>query len=142
VADYRYTTPGVIRLSDNLHIRPDMSDQNWLGYLAYLAAGGEVDPEIVPEIPPLTLAEAKARKRSEIGQEAARRVGLLFPGDVPLGTLALVRELYLSIAPAARAPTAKWTSAGAIVQAALTGVDAVAAAGTVAAVDAVTVAWP
>ena len=42
---YRLAVRGVIRLSDNKHIMPDRSSQDWLDYLDWLAAGNVPLPE-------------------------------------------------------------------------------------------------
>jgi hypothetical protein len=119
----------------NIDDTPDLPRARWFRSAWYVLA--------YPGPTPLPLAVAKKAKRSSINDEAFFRVRARL-GDIfgsPDG-LNLVRVLWLSIAPAARQPTAdmQWLIALALaVQAALGEVDAAA---TIAEVEAVAVAWP
>jgi hypothetical protein len=88
------------------------------------------------------LADAKARRVTAIKAEALTRITAVLPTIADFNTLDLVKEIILSIAPAARQLTADLQSVVNIYTAAKTAIGSVLAAGTVAAVDAVEVSWP
>lgn len=88
------------------------------------------------------LPEYKDARILAIKTEGLTRIQVVLPGVKDFDTLELMRELWLSVAPAARAPTATLTSAINIYTAGRNGVNAVKAATTKAQVDAVVVAWP
>jgi hypothetical protein len=93
--------------------------------------------------PPVeTLAEAKARRSRQIKLDGLDRIRAVFPAIADFAELQLVRETLLSVAAQARQPTAAMQQAIDIYTAGKAGLDAVAAATTVAAVDAVVVNWP
>jgi hypothetical protein len=137
---YRLLPRGVRRIPDSLHITRDMPE--WAEYRAWLKAGnvpGPADPVIVP---PLSLPDIKRQKIHELTAEAVRRVGLVMPELADLSSLIVMRELWLSIAPAARQPTAKLTAVINIYQAWNTAVDAVKACASENCVAAVSASWP
>ena len=89
-----------------------------------------------------TLAEAQERRTAAIKAEGLARIQAVMPAVSDIDTLELVRELILSIAPAARQLTADMTTISNIYAAARTALIAIRNATTVAQVDAVTVSWP
>lgn len=89
-----------------------------------------------------SLAEHKAARITTIKLEAVTRMSAILPGVDSVATVVTLRELYLSIAPAARAPTAKLTSIINIYQAADTAIGLVQVASTKEQVDSVVVNWP
>ena len=44
---YRLAPKGVIRISDGKLLLPDLSSQDWLDYLAWLAGGGVLEPMVI-----------------------------------------------------------------------------------------------
>jgi hypothetical protein len=88
------------------------------------------------------LAAAKEDRIEAIRAEALTRMGEDFAALSDPDMVLVLRELWLSIAPAARQPTAKMTKVFDVYQAATSAVATVRAALTVAAVAAVVVAWP
>lgn len=90
-----------------------------------------------------TLAETKAQERQSIRAEARQRITARM-GEVMADPdmLVLVKTIYLSIAVAARQPTADMQWLIDMAQAVQTAAAAVTAANTKAQVEAVTVAWP
>lgn len=81
-------------------------------------------------------------KITEIKAEGLARIQGVFPAISDFDELELVRELWLSILPAARNATTAFGQAVNIYQAGRQGVIDVNNATTVAAVQAVTVVWP
>jgi hypothetical protein len=75
---YRLASPGVIRLSDGRHIRPDKSDQDWLDYQAWYRAGGRPEPAPAQTRWP-DLDTARAEVRAAINAERDRREATSFP---------------------------------------------------------------
>jgi hypothetical protein len=93
--------------------------------------------------PPVeSLADAKARRTTAIKAAALTRITAVLPTIDSFDTLDLVKEIVLSIAPAARQLTADLQAVVDIYTAAKTAIGSVQAATTVAQVDAVTVSWP
>lgn len=89
------------------------------------------------------LAEAKTARITAIKTEAVSRMPAVFaPLALDAELFAVFRELWLSIASAARVPTPNLTTAINVYQAAATAIGQVRAATTVAEVAAVTVNWP
>jgi hypothetical protein len=93
--------------------------------------------------PPGTgLAIAKCIKVQAIKGECLSRMGSQFAALGDPEVLEVFRELWLSIAPAARQPTAAMSTVLNVYQAAKTGIAAVRSAATLGEIEAVTVAWP
>lgn len=141
MAAYAMRPVGVLRTADNTRLTPQ-SGQAWDEYILWRQAGNVPDPYIEPVPPAETLVEAKLRRRWEIKRAGMQRIQVRFPAIDSFDALQLVRELYLSIAPAARQPTADWQWLINTFAAGQTALDAVAAATTIAQVDAVSPAWP
>ena len=141
MAAYSLLPVGVKRTSDGAHIVPQ-TGAAWETYQAWLRSGGVPDPYVPPVAPAETLAEAKARKRWQIKSAGLARIQIGFPAIVSFDALQLMRELYQSIAPAARQPTTNWQLLIDTYQAGQTALDQVTAATTVAQVNAVTPNWP
>ena len=114
----------------------------WHEYIHWLAAGGVPDPYLPPVKPPETLAQAKERRILQIKSDGLAHIAAEFPVVTNFDLLLLIREIWLSIAPAARQPTTPLTFAINTYQAGTTAIAAVHAATTIAQVDAVTVSWP
>ena len=92
------------------------------------------------------LPDEKAIKITELKAEALSRMQAVFPALSDFDDVAFQREFYLSIAPAARQPTANFQQIIDIYQTGLDARDAINALTTVAEVQAydviVTPAWP
>lgn len=140
-ARYRLLLKGVFDTASGETILP-RSGEAWEQYRAWMRAGNTPDPYVAPPDDPETLDHAKARRIAELKAAGVARMQARFPAIADFDTAALVRQIVLSIAPAARALTADIAWLGTVWQAGADGVAAVRAATTVAAVDAVTVAWP
>lgn len=137
---YRMLPRGVLRLSDSLPITRDMVE--WQEYRAWLKAGGVPEPMIVEPPPAITLSEIKHQRANAITTDALARIQSVLPDVSNMATAQLVRELWLSIAPAARQPTAKMGQVIAIYQAWGDALQQVKACTAPACVAAVTPAWP
>lgn len=114
----------------------------WEAYQSWLAAGNVADPYVPPTPAPETLPEAKRRKAHAIRMEGLQRMQTRFPALQTFDTVQLLREIVLSIAAAARQPTADMAWLGDTYVAGKAAVDQVQAATTIPQVDAVTPAWP
>jgi hypothetical protein len=88
------------------------------------------------------LPEWKETRIAGIKAEGLSRIQAVLPGITSFDTLELIREVWLSIAPAARAPTSPFNSVINIYSAGRTAILSIKAATTVAQVDAVTPSWP
>jgi hypothetical protein len=88
------------------------------------------------------LPYAKKLKIAALKVEGVARAQAVFEGIKDFGDLDLVSQIVQSIAPASRSLTARITTLSQIWTAGKNAVDAVNAATTVAAVNAVTPAWP
>lgn len=88
------------------------------------------------------LPEYKAEKVKVIKADGLSRIQQVFPAIKDFDDLQFTRELYLSIAPAARQPTTQWQRMLSIYTAGQTAITAVNNATTQAQVDAVSPAWP
>lgn len=88
------------------------------------------------------LPDYKQAKIASIKSIGLGKIQAVFPAITDFDVLLLVREQYLSVAPAARSPTASMTTAINTYTAATTAITQVNAASTTAQVDAVVVAWP
>lgn len=88
------------------------------------------------------LADQKATRVALIKAEGLVRINTTFPAITSLDEVSFYAELWLSIAPAARAATAPFQKIINIYSAAKTAIVSVNAATTKAQIDAVVVAWP
>lgn len=88
------------------------------------------------------LPEYKDERVAAIKAEGLARIQAVLPAIDSFDALELAREQWLSIAPAARTPTAAWTSVINIYTAGRNAAILVRAAANLTAVDAVTPAWP
>lgn len=141
MADYSMLPVGVLRTVDGARLYPQ-SGIAWETYIAWRQAGNQPDPYIDPAVPAETLAEAKQRKRWQIKRDGIVRIHVRFPALDSFDALQLAREMYLSVAPAARQPTTDWQWLIDTYQAGQTALNQVTAAATIAQVDAVTPNWP
>lgn len=137
---YRLLPVGVLRLADAEVIT--RSHPGWQDYRAWLKAGGQPEPMAIPPAPVSSLAELKRQRAHAITAAALARIQSVLPEVSNMATAQLVRELWLSIAPAARQPTAKMGQVIAIHQAWGDALQAVKACGTAGCVADVTPAWP
>lgn len=137
---YRLAEKGVIRLVDGLRITRSMAE--WEDYRAWLKAGGVPEPMIATQPPVPTLAELKKRRVQALSLEALAHVQAVMPEVGSMATAMLVRELWLSIAPAARQPTQDMQTVFAIFSAYRSAVIDVRKCSTPECVAAVTPTWP
>ena len=141
MARYRLMPVGVYDTQDGKRLIPS-SGEPWDAYQAWLAAGNVPDPYVPPTPPPETLAQAKVRKLQQIKTTGLARMQTRFPALQTFDAVQLVREVILSVAPAARQPTADFQWLGDTYTPRRNAADQVIAATTIAQVDAVTPAWP
>jgi len=141
MARYQMLRIGVWDSVANQRIIPQ-SGTLWDAYQAWLKAGNEPDPYVPPTPIAETLAQAKFRKRTEIAQAGVALIQTRFPAINNFQMLYLVRELVLSISPAARALTDDIAWAGNVYLAGQNASDQVGAATTIPQVNAVTPNWP
>lgn len=141
MALYRLLRVGVLKTDTGQRIVP-ASGELWDDYRAWVRAGNVPDPYVEPEQPPETLAQAKARRLQQIKAEGLTRMQTRFPALGTFDTVQMLREVILSVAPAARQLTADFQWLGDTYQAGRTAADQVLAATTIAQVDAVAPAWP
>jgi hypothetical protein len=104
---YRLLKIGVLRLADSLRITRDMRE--WQDYRAWVAQGNTPEPMTTPPATLPSLPDVKRRRIKQLTDEALELTADVLPEFGNLSALILMRELYLSIAPAARQPTAKLT---------------------------------
>ena len=88
------------------------------------------------------LPDYKAKRIEALKADGLARIQAVFPAIKSFDELALIRELYLSIAPAARQPTTSWQRMINIYTAGQAAAASINAASTKAQVDAVTPSWP
>lgn len=88
------------------------------------------------------LPNAKAVKIAEIKAEGLSRLQVYLPGVKDWDTFHLIKELWLSITPAARQPTAAFQSAIDIYQAGLDAIADINALATSAEIAAYNTTWP
>lgn len=88
------------------------------------------------------LPDYKTERVAAIKADGLARIQAVFPAINSFDELALVREMFLSIAPAARVPTANWQRMIDIYTAGRAAALAVSNATTKQQVDAVNPAWP
>lgn len=89
-----------------------------------------------------SLDEAKMQRRAAIKAEGVALIRARFPAIRDLDEILLVRQILLSVLPAARALTADMQYAAAVYDAGLAAIAAVNAAATVTEADAVAATWP
>lgn len=141
MALYQLLKIGVLKTDTMQRIIPQ-SGALWHAYQQWVRAGNEPDPYIPPVEPAETLAHARKRRMAELKREGLTLVQQRFPGIRNFDTLRMVREIMLSISPAARAPTTDMTWLQNMWQEGEDLKAAVQAATTVAQVDAVSPTWP
>lgn len=137
---YRLAPIGVIRLADSLHITRDKPE--WQDYRAWLKAGGTPEPMPAPPAPAPTLGELKQRRIHAITAEAIAHIQTVMPEIGNLATASLIRELWLSIAPAARQPTPDMLTVIATFSELRTTIIQVRNCTTPACINSVTPTWP
>lgn len=141
MARYQILRIGVWDNDASQRIVPQSGDL-WRAYQDWLAAGNVPDPYVPPTLAQETLAEAKVRRAVEIKREGAERMATRFPALDNFETIQLVREVILSVAPAARQLTPDFTWVSDTYLAGKTALASVQSATTIAQVNAVTPAWP
>ena len=137
---YRLAKNGVIRLADGIHVTRSMVE--WAEYRVWLKAGGVPEPAIMTPAPAPTLGELKKRRIQALSLEAMAHVQAVMPEVGNMATAMLIRELWLSIAPAARQPTQDMQTVFAIFSAYRSAVIDVRNCSTPECVAAVTPTWP
>lgn len=137
---YRLLKRGVLRLADNLVITRHMAE--WEHYRQWMASGNTPLPMVIQTPAEPSLAEVKRRRANGITAEALARIQSVLPEVSNMATAQLMRELWLSIAPAARQTTAKMSAVVAIYQAWAAALADIKQCDSAACVANVTVAWP
>ena len=116
---YKLQEYGVYDTEENMSIPDSTDNRHWNMYLAWVALGNTADPEFTAQ----ELADtARATKIQELKDEGLSRIQVEMPAIINFDTLELVREMWLSTAPAARAATVTFQSIIDIYQAARDGV--------------------
>jgi len=141
MALYQLMPVGVLKTDTGQRLIPQ-SGALWDAYRAWIKAGGVPDPYVPPVVPAETLAQAKRRKLHQIRDAGLARMQTRFPALQTFDAVQLLREVFLSVAVAARAPTADMAWLGQTYDAGRTAADQVLAATTIPQVDAVVPAWP
>lgn len=141
MALYALLRVGVIKTDTQQRIVPASGDL-WREYQAWLRAGNVPDPYVPPPPPAETLAQAKQRRSHEIASDGLARMQTRLAALRTFDSVQLLREVILSVAPAARALTTKMQFCADTYVAGDTALAAVQAATTIAEVDAVQPAWP
>lgn len=141
MARYRLLRIGVLDVVENKRLLPQ-SGALWDTYIKWLQEGNVPDPYEPPPPVTETLAQVKWRKRRAITDEGLSRVQTRFSAVKDFDTLQLVREILLSVAPAARALTPDISWANDTYQAGLDAVEEVNAAITIADAESVVPNWP
>jgi hypothetical protein len=90
------------------------------------------------------LPDQKADAIAAVKATGVEKIATIFPALDNIDVINLVAELYLSIAPAARAPTANFSKIAAVYTAAKNGIGTINAATSKAGVDAAVagITWP
>ena len=88
------------------------------------------------------LSDQKSERIALIKADGLARISLIFPAITSVDEVAFFADMWLSIAPAARAATVNFQKVIDIYTAQKNGVIAVNAATTKVLIDAVTVSWP
>lgn len=107
---------------------------------AWVSSNDEAVQAIIDAYDPLP--DYKTERVAAIKAEGLDRIQAVFPAINSFDELALIRELFLSILPAARSPTANWQRMIDIYTAGRNAATAVNSATTKQQVDAVIPAWP
>lgn len=141
MAIYQELPIGVLNTVTLQRIIPQ-SGALWTEYLEWLRAGNTPDPYVAPTPAPETLAHAKKRRAHEIRADGLARMQTVFQAIDSFESLALFREVILSIAPAARQLTVRLQLISDIYAAGAAAIGAIATATTVEQVDAIVPAWP
>lgn len=123
---YKIQGSGVYDTETGQSIPNDTSNRHWNIYQIWLTESTGEPPVLNLPDPEFTNTEiderALADKIQELKAEGLTRIQVEMPAIYNFDTLELVREQWLSIAPAARAPTATFQSIIDIYQAARDGV--------------------
>lgn len=116
---YKIQQTGVLDTETDTFIPASSGNRHWQEYLEWVVDGNIADPEF-------TLVEINIKalddKIQGVKTEGLSRIQLLMPGITDFDTLELVREMWLSTAPAARSATATFQEIINIYQAARAGV--------------------
>lgn len=107
---------------------------------AWISSNDAAVQAIIDSFDPLP--SYKAERIEALKADGLARIQAVFPAIKSFDELALIRELYLSIAPAARQPTTNWQRMINIYTAGQAAAASINAASTKAQVDAVTPSWP
>lgn len=100
MAKYKLFGEGVQDTERGNRVIPNApGNRHWREYLEWVDDGNVADPEFTPvEL----LSDAKVEKRQAIRAEGLSRIEAIYPGLGNQAMLGLVKDVILSIAPAAR----------------------------------------
>ena len=116
---YKLQENGVYDTETGQSIPNSIGNRHWRQYLEWVAAGNTADPEFTAQ----EIADAaRADKIQELKDEGLSRIQAEMPAIDNFNTLELVREMWLSTAPAARAATITFQAIIDIYQAARDGI--------------------
>ena len=116
---YKLQENGVYDTETGQSIPNSTGNRHWRMYLEWVALGNTADPEFTTQE---IYDKALADKIQELKNEGLSRIQAVMPAINNFDTLELVREMWLSTAPAARNATATFQSIIDIYQAARDGV--------------------
>lgn len=132
---------GVYDKINSRHVIPQ-SGEFWQEYLIWIRDGNVCDPHVPPPAIAEDLAGAKARRRQQVKLDGLQRMRTRLDALRTFDDVQLLREVVLSIAPAARQLTAKLQYCADTYAAGMAAIDAVNAATTISQVDSVVPVWP
>lgn len=116
---YKLQSYGVLETESASYIPDDINNPDWKEYLVWLSEGNVADPEFTQtEIEMQGLAD----KIQELKNEGLSRIQAVMPAISNFDTLELVREMWLSTAPAARQATGDFQTIIDVYQAARDGI--------------------
>ena len=116
---YKLQENGVYDTETGQSIPNSTGNRHWRMYLEWVALGNTADPEFTTQ----EIADAaRADKIQELKNEGLSRIQAVMPAINSFDTLELVREMWLSTAPAARNATVTFQSIIDIYQAARDGI--------------------
>ena len=116
---YKLQEYGVYDTETGQAIPDSIGNRHWRMYLEWVAEGNTADPEFTAQE---IADQARATKIQSLKDEGLSRIQVVMPAIDNFNTLELVREMWLSTAPAARAATVSFQSIIDIYQAARDGV--------------------
>ena len=104
---YKLQENGVFDTEENMSIPDSTGNRHWRQYLEWVALGNTADPEFTAQE---ITDQSRAIKIQSLKDEGLSRIQAVMPEINNFNTLELVREMWLSTAPAARKATVKFNA--------------------------------